>query len=225
MITRKLLWLSLFPVLLTCIIPCAFAQNNFEVTPFFGARFGGQIDINSTNVDYLKIRNTYNYGVMGNVGIWGDNFEPEFMWNRQPTFLSAHSTFNGSLSPVEATNLDMYQFSALYQFGPHEKKLRPFVVAGIGFTHFSDPDAVLGFGNKLSWNIGGGAKYFFAPHVGLRLEARWSPSRTTQSTTTVCNPFFGICGPALVNNKAEQGQVNLGIVFRFQRGSRGISGP
>lgn len=214
-----MLWRKV-PVLLllfAALVPCAHAQRDWEITPFFGARFGGKIDVNTTNVDYLTIRNTYNFGGMVDASLWGDSFMPEFMWNRQPTEINAHSLFDGSLTPIASSNLDMYQFDANYLFRSRESKLRPFIVGGLGFTHFSNIQSLVGFGTKFSYNLGGGVRYYFRDHWGVRLEARWSPSRTTEGVAEECNPFFGFCGPANVANKAEQGQANIGIIYRFTK--------
>ena len=40
------------------------------------------------------------------------------------------------------------------------------------------------------------------------------PSHTTSGETEYCDPFYG-CYPATVANKAEQGQVNIGLIYRF----------
>ena len=143
---------------------------------------------------------------------------PEFMWNRQPTEINAHSLFDGSVTPISSSNLDEYQFDILYQFRSAESKLRPFAVAGLGFTHWSNiQDLGLGFSNTFSYNIGGGVKYFLNDHWGVRAEVRWSPSHTTQGIQNVCDPFFGFCSPAQVANRTNQGQANIGIIYRFMR--------
>lgn len=185
-----------------------------EVTPFFGTRFGGKIDFSQTSntVDYVKIKSSENYGATFGYGFWGA-FQAEFMWNRQPTSYTAHNT-DGTSTFLTNANLDMYQFSMLYPFRDPESKLRPFFVAGLGFTHFGASD-VLGFGTRFSYNIGGGVKYYFNKHVGLRFETRYSPSRTTTGQSTFCDPFFG-CSTVAVSNHAQQGQANLGIIFRFK---------
>jgi len=168
----------------------------------------------------VPISMSENFGVMAGVSFWG-NFQGEFMWNRQPTSLSAHNPNDGTYSFVSNMNLDMYQFDVLYQFKSAEAKLRgfrPFVVGGLGLSHFGVPPSngqqVLGFSNRFSYNLGGGVKYFFTRHFGLRAEARWSPSHTTQGQTVFCDPVFG-CSPAAVANKAEQGQANIGLIYRF----------
>jgi len=198
----------------------SYEGGRFEVTPFVGTRFGGKIDLtsqNDPNVDYLKIKSSIDYGVIGDVSFWG-NFQGEFMWNRQPTNLTSHDPITNTLTKVSDMNFDMYQFSLVYNFLSPERRLRPFVVAGLGFSHYGvspvNGQSVLDFSNRFAYNLGGGAKFFFTPHVGLRAEVRWSPSHTTTGTATYCDPFFG-CYPATVANKAEQGQANAGIIFRF----------
>jgi opacity protein-like surface antigen len=225
MFTWKSLYVGLFLLLSATALRAQYGGGGYEggryeVTPFFGTRFGGTIDLSQSgnpNVDYLKIKSSEDYGIMGDISFWG-NFQGEFMWNRQPTSLTSHDPITNTLTPVSNMNLDMYQFSVLYQFLSPERKLRPFAVAGLGFSHFGanpvDGQNPLGFSNRFSYNLGGGAKYFFATHWGVRAEVRWSPSHTTTGTATYCDPFFG-CYPATVANKANQGQANIGIIYRF----------
>ena len=216
---RQLLLLGLFSI---CSASVVRAQREFEVTPFVGTRFGGNIDLSqqgNPNVDFLKIKSSLDYGVMGDVTFW-QNFQGEFMWNRQPTSLSSHNPTDNTYAFVSNMNLDMYQFSVLYEFLSPERKLRPFAVAGLGFSHFGvqpvGGESVLPFSNRFSYNIGGGVKYFFNSHWGLRAEVRWSPSHTTSGLATYCDPFFG-CAPTTVANKAEQGQANIGVIYRFRK--------
>lgn len=221
-------WKALFFTLFfVCTATAVYAQRDFEATPFFGTRFGGNVDVSqegNPSVDYLKIKSSENYGVMGGVTFWG-SFEGEFMWNRQPTSLTSHDPYNNTYTYLTNMNLDMYQFDVLYHFLSPDRKLRPFVVAGLGFSHFGIPSqngqSVIGFDNRFSYNLGGGVKYFFNRHWGLRAEVRWSPSHTTSSEAEYCDPYFG-CAPTTVANKAEQGQANIGIIFRFGSGSSGL---
>jgi opacity protein-like surface antigen len=187
-------------------------EPKYTFSLFLGARFGGRVAINTPNVDYLPISSSLNYGFNAGARIVPHVFG-EFMWNRQTTTLSAHDIPSNTI--VALTNnahLDMYQASLLYEIWVRSR-LRPFVVGGIGFTHF-DSDGILSFSNRFSYNLGGGVKYLFAPQMALRAELRWSPSQTTNSNTTFCDPFLG-CFVTSVRNHAEQGQANIGIEFRF----------
>lgn len=187
-------------------------EPKYEFSLFLGARFGGKIAINTPNVDYLPINSSLNWGFNAGARLVPHVFA-EFMWNRQTTTLSAHHASSNTDVPLtNNAHLDMYQGSLLYEIWARSK-LRPFVVGGVGFTHF-DSHGVLSFSNRFSYNLGGGVKYLFAPQVALRAEMRWSPSQTTSSSTTFCDPSLG-CFVTPISNHAQQGQANIGIEFRF----------
>lgn len=191
-----------------------FWNRGVEITPFGGSRFGGIIDAGSAtnpDVNYLTIRSTWDYGAMLDVDLF-PHAQAEFMWNNQPTVIGAHVPDAGSTRVGEAS-LDMFQWGLLYQFLRPGSKLQPYAVGGIGFTSYNT-NGIINLGNELTFNVGGGVKYFFTPHFGLRLEARYSPSRTTQGYGEACDPFYG-CYTETIHNYADQGQANLGLIFRF----------
>jgi opacity protein-like surface antigen len=187
-------------------------ETKYTFSPFLGARLGGRIDINTPNVDYLRIHSSFNWGFNLGARILPHLFG-EFMWNRQTTTLSAHHALtNTETTLTNNAHLDMYQASLLYEF-PTSSRVVPFVVGGIGFTHF-DSHGVLAFSYRGSYNLGGGVKYLLAPQVAVRSELRWSPSRTTSASTVFCDPFLG-CFTTPISNHAEQWQANIGMEFRF----------
>src|SRR5579864_7387734 len=103
-------------VVVSCIVgvSCAQAQREFEITPFGGSRFGGQIDestaINPTlSYDYVGIKSSADYGVMGDVTIW-PNVQAEILFDRQPTQLSGICLACGTSTDLTNANIDMYQF-------------------------------------------------------------------------------------------------------------------
>ena len=152
-------------------------EPRYTLSLFLGARFGGNIAINTPNVDNLPIRSSLNWGFNAGARIVTHLFA-EFMWNRQTTTLSAHDIPSNQIVPLtNNAHLDMYQGSLLYEIWAGSK-LRPYGVGGIGVTHF-DSHGILSFSDRFSYNLGGGVKYLFAPHMALRAEIRWSPSRTT----------------------------------------------
>lgn len=211
---------------LICGVSSADAQYGFgeshrdiEITPFAGGRFGGVINLPaptqplSNTVDYLGIDSNYDYGVMGDVNVLG-NIQAEFMWSRQPSTLGAHEV-TGQTTPAGNVNVDVYQWSLLYPFRDRSAKLRPYIAGGIGFTHWgTSVPGTLPFTNNVSFNLGGGAKYFFARHYGVRVDFRWVPSRTTSELGEFFDPFFGPYF-ANINNYAQQTQLNGGLIFRF----------
>jgi|HubBroStandDraft_1064217.scaffolds.fasta_scaffold115946_2 opacity protein-like surface antigen len=210
---RRILFLVV--IFSTLGVSTAQAQNEFEVTPFGGSRFGGVIDLNTTDVDYLTIKSSWNYGIMGDYTLFQSvpNFQVEFMFNHQPTDLDTHVIQTDTKEFLTSADLNMYQWGFNFAIRDPEKKLVPYVVGGLGFTNFRS-GGDLPFSNRFSYNLGLGARYFFAKHVGLRVEARWSPSRTT-SQDEVVETYFG---PEVVavGSHAEQGQANVGLIFRFK---------
>jgi opacity protein-like surface antigen len=221
----KSLWLGLFLVFSASAVYGQYGESGYgryEITPFVGYRFGGTIDLSQSgnpNIDYIKINNDVNFGVIGDITFWS-NFQGEFMWNRERTSLTGHDPATNSLLYLTSMNFDMYQWSVVYNFLSPDRKLRPFAVAGLGFSHYGaapvDGESVLGFSNRFAYNVGGGVKYSFSPHWGVRAEVRFSPSHATSGVATYCDPFFG-CYPATVANKANQGQLNVGVIYRFGR--------
>jgi len=108
------------------------------------------------------------------------------------TTLSAHDISTNQIVPLtNNAHLDMFQGSLLYEIWA-SSKIRPFAVGGIGFTHFDSHGVFVVPAIASPTNLGGGVKYLFAPHVALRAEMRWSPSRTTSSSTNFLRSVPGL---------------------------------
>lgn len=200
--------------------PYAYAQRSFEVTPFFGSRFGGLIDettaINPTvSYDHILIKSSLDYGGLFDYTLV-PNLEAEFMFNRQPTVFTGHDVATNARVNLANGSLDEYEWGLLYAFRSPKAKMKPYIVGGLGFTHFY-PSVLLGFSNRLSENLGAGVKYFFFNHFGLRFEMRWSPTDAATGTAPVCTSLNAFpCYQSTRPHVAQQGQVNLGLVLRFR---------
>jgi opacity protein-like surface antigen len=200
------------------------SDRDIEVTPFGGTRFGGSIAFNppatymptgggAASIDSMSIKSSFDYGLLFDYAVW-PGFQAEFMWNRQPTELHAHDSESGAVYNVGEAKLDMYQWGALWELKGEESKLKPFAAMGLGFTHFNTYGSLTGFDNRFSYNVGGGVKYELDRHVGLRAEVRYAPTHTTQETGFV-EDAFGNVYQTKITNHANQGQANLGVIFRF----------
>ena len=209
---RVLLSLLVF-LFLAFAAPNASAQHEFEITPFGGARFGGLIDVNTSSVDYLPIKSSWNYGVIADYTLW-PRIQAEFEFNHQPTSLEQHVIQDGATVHLSSADIDNYQFGLNVRLKPVFAKLQPFLVGGVGFTNFK-AHGELPFGVRFSYNLGIGARYFFSRHFGIRAEARWSPFRATTGSGVFYDRSFG---PEVItaSSYAEQGQANVGIVLRFR---------
>jgi hypothetical protein len=74
------LWKALFldPFLLcaACPVQAQSEYRRYEVTPLFGTRFGGTIDL--TQHGHSKVENGMDQGVLARITFW-QNFQGEFM--------------------------------------------------------------------------------------------------------------------------------------------------
>jgi len=191
-------------------------QGGFELTPMVGYRFGGNIDLKdpvlNPNVRKLEIESNSTYGVALNHGVH-DNVQVEFQWSRQDTHVNGVSRPNNTTTRLFGAYLDQYHFNFLLHPADTGSHPHPFFVAGLGFTNFV-PRARLSDKTQFSFELGGGLKYFFVPRVGLRLEAKWTPTHVKSNEEWFCNGFnqcFSVSDPIY----AQQGEVSTGIIFRF----------
>src|SRR5579871_4714780 len=132
---RSSLTLIFLVVMAAASVAAQSSSHEFEITPFGGTRFGGQIAFNppatftsgsspAETVDYVGIKSSFDYGVYADYSIW-PSFQAEFMLNRQPTELRAHNAASGTLTDIASANLDMYQWGLAWELRGEEAKLKP----------------------------------------------------------------------------------------------------
>jgi opacity protein-like surface antigen len=197
---RKYLLLLLF--CFASLSPSATEAREFEITPFIGYQFGGDVStFYQGQYQDVSIDSSENFGVVLSLGL-SEMVQLELLYNTQDTTAEAER-FDDSLG----LNIDYWQLSMLWGFSP-DAQINPYVVFGIGGTWLR-PD---GFSStsKFSGNIGGGVKIFFSDNIGVRLEGRFYGTYIN-STTTYCDPFwcYGY------NNSLYQFDVSAGLIIRF----------
>jgi opacity protein-like surface antigen len=134
------------------------------------------------------------------------------MWLSQPT--------RGEMAQV-AVDLRLNQYLGTFVYNIHwksdeEQRLVPFLLAGIGAMHSSSNEYSPG-SVRLSYGFGGGFKYFFSPHVGLRAQARFSPTHLYDTPLPgVCNDYGSYDSTECrKSHEVNQGDVTVGVIFRF----------
>jgi opacity protein-like surface antigen len=190
----------------------ALAQGRFEVQPFVGYKFGGGVPVSSNdlNINRINFNSSVNAGVSAGVNVT-ESIGLEFLWNRQPTQVSGRLADGGTHPQQFDAKLDQFHGNFLFNFNPDEK-LRPFVLFGVGATRASSGDASKA---NFSFAIGGGLKYFFTDNMGVRLQARYTPTYLfTTSGGTWCN-WWGVCWVVPNDHYMSQGDVTVGWIFRF----------
>ncbi len=206
------------------------AQGKFEVTPFIGYETSGSypLDVLSNTggplalVDNLRVNDALSYGSFLDYNL-SENFQLEFMWDRNNTSYSAHDITTLQYFKAYNSDIDQFQFGGLYMLRGSEHRLRPYVAASLGFTHDSNgslaatgstPVGTTPNRTEFAYSIGGGVKYYLSRHVGLRGDIRFLPTYGSSSNGEYCDPFFG-CYTAKVHNYLDRGNFVGGLIFRF----------
>ncbi len=193
-----------------------FAQGKFELQPFAGARFGGTLRNSDNDPSPVSLPAATAAGVSLAYHFVPD-FGLEFMWttqkasggiNTQPSALRVNQFLGNLIFNVVPDHNDGWLRTNFY----------PFFLAGFGAVRTGGA----GVGDtKYSYALGGGIKYFFSEHFGLRLQARYIIIHlytTPNLGPPACNPVpygYGSYCDASNNYESRQGDVTVGFVFRF----------
>jgi hypothetical protein len=194
------------------------AQSKFELDPFVGYETSASYPVNafssttSDPIDRLRVNGATAFGTFIDYSLT-ENFQPEFMWNRNNTSYDAHDQFTNSYFGAYHSVIDQFQFGGLYMFRSSDAKLRPYVAASVGFTHDNNGSGVANR-TEFSYSLGGGVKYFATRHIGLRADLRYLPTFGSSSVETFCDPFFG-CYNANVSHYLNRGSFTGGLIFKF----------
>jgi hypothetical protein len=209
-------WFAAAVVFLLAAIP-AHGQGRFEIDPFVGYETSASYPISlnggpagSDPIDRLRVNGATAWGTFLDYRLT-ENFEPEFMWNRNNTSYDAHDLLTNSYIPAYHSVIDQFQFGGIYMFRNSEVKLRPYVAASVGFTHDSNGDSTPNR-TEFSYSLGGGVKYYVTPHIGFRADARYLPTYGSSSNALYC--YFG-CYYASVSHYLNRGSFTGGLVFSF----------
>ena len=195
---------SIQALVLTTVLlaPTAATAGEFEITPFIGYQFGGEVEtFYQGEYHDVNINSSENWGVVLSLGL-SPMTQIELLYSTQDTKADAQR-FEDSLG----LKIDYWQVSMLWNFDP-DAQIQPYVVFGIGGTWLR-PDGFSSL-SRFSGNLGGGAKIFFNDNIGLRLEGRFYGTYIN-STTSYCDPFwcYGY------NNSLYQFDVSAGLIIRF----------
>src|SRR6202171_1843758 len=162
--------LFMFMLCFVAISP-AFGQwrvvTKWEVSPFVGYETSGSYPVkNSFGFCRWRVDSGLSYGTFIDYSLT-ENSQAEFMWSRNNTSFSERDAATGTYSKAFNSDFDQFSFGFLYMLKNSERKLRPFIAGGIGFSHESNSG-----GNSnhslLAFNLGGGAKYEVSRHFALR---------------------------------------------------------
>jgi hypothetical protein len=164
----------LFALAFGLIPAVALAQPvRFEITPFGGYRLKGDFDARSNNAFdprlNVKIDDSAVFGATLDIPL-NRNWQLEILANRQRSSFIVDQGLFEPTTTLGDVDLTMVHAGFLLQWG--EGQVNPFITASAGVTHIAPKFHELSSDNRFSASLGGGAKIFFNPNIGLRLEAR-----------------------------------------------------
>jgi opacity protein-like surface antigen len=195
--------------------PTARAQRGIEVTPFIGGQINGGLNLSTALYNRLDVQNGLNFGVSAGYLI-GKYSGVEFIWNHNQADTVAQPIGGGANRKVFGLNTNQYLGDFVMHFKDRENRLRPFVLFGAGAANLAPDRSHVDSITRFAWVFGGGVKYSFSKHLGVRLQAKWSPTYINTTTEGVwCDPFWGGCwskGDSVFLNEID---TTAGLTFRF----------
>jgi hypothetical protein len=177
----------------------------WEIAPFYGYRFGGDIDDSDSNTDVsLDLNNAPAYGVVFDFPS-GHHTQWEIFYTRQQTSVD----INGSLLSRESVDVDIEYLHAGGIYVMDGGKERPYVGFTLGATRFS-PDG--DYDNEVDFSVAfvGGVKFQLTRHLGLRLDARALGTLTDSQGEFACS---GGCVARWNSQGFWQLETSIGLNF------------
>ena len=189
---------SIFPKPLT-------QTTRFGISPFYGYRFGGEIQDPNTDSKY-SFKDGPAYGLILDYAPMDYYGRFELLWSRQDTSVDFQG--NNGLGNVDIT-IDVVQLGGETEYG--SERLRAYVSAHAGATHYSSD----GYGDntKFSFDIGAGVKAFLTKNIYLRADLRgfWTVTQA-EGSFIYAN---GVTVATFSGTTLWQGEVSAGVGVTF----------
>ena len=179
--------------------------TQFGIWPFYGYRFGGEIQDASTDSKY-HLKDGPAYGLILDYAPPDYYGRFELLWSRQDS--SVNFGGNNGLGQVDIT-IDVVQVGGECEYG--SESLRGYVSAHVGATHFSSDGH--GDDTNFSFGIGAGVKAFLTKNIYLRADLRGFGTVTEAEGSFIY--ANGVTVATFSGTTLWQGQVSGGIGVTF----------
>ena len=183
--------------------PGAQGQGMFEISPFYGYRWGGQFE--TAGGQSLGLQAGKAYGLSFDYSPSTD-LKFELLWSRQESSVDLHDV--GGFNRLGVT-VDEFQIGGVLEttYG----RLQPYITGLLGATLFGPDDSDSDV--RFSISIGGGVKFFLFRNLALRADIRGYCSVVESDSA-----FISHGGVTLVHFSGStmwQGEVSGGITLAF----------
>lgn len=188
-------------------------QNNFELTPFVGYRWGGTIFADTTDLfgQDVDVASNGNYGLNFAMPLGRSDMKLELMVNRQDSHLTAGG--GGLFMPdnrIANMHVTYYHAGIQVPFSESRNAI-PYAIISAGVANLKPDISGVSADNRFSASAGVGVKVPINPNFGIRLEGRGY-------FTSLSNGNNDNCYRCYDNNAGHdlyQGEANLGFVISF----------
>jgi hypothetical protein len=200
------------PVLVTLAgmaasLPATAAPFEFEITPSVGFRLFGEFEDPATT-DSVDIDESLSFSLAFDI-----EYSPDEAWQ---LFYSRQSTEVSDVNPALDLDVEYLQIGGVAEFPLEGDMFIPYAVGTIGAARFS-PGGSLDEETKFAFTLGGGWKYYFNDHFGLRFEGRGYVSIFDSDASVFCVSDQG-AGSCLLRTSGSlvwQLEAQAGFTYRF----------
>jgi opacity protein-like surface antigen len=209
---------NIYGIMLVAVVAGSAYGATWELMPLVGYQVNTSKDLAGPRNDRLDFKSRPLIGL--SLGyLTQDDGQIELAWTHAN---SAAEVQRAGGAPADRfdVGIDQVHFNFMYMTQP--EPVQPFVLIGLGATHFTPAGS--GSSNTFfSFAVGGGVKWLWTDHIGMRFDARWTPAVVTRGShffcgedgTSACystetNTYFGKIYPFL--NSFE---FTSGLLFRY----------
>ncbi len=197
-------------------------SGTFEISPFAGGYFGGRLYGNTvvpagpgtTTVSYLEPDDDLTYGVRLAYNVTR-HFAFEFDWTSARTDLRAPDFIGITPRHARVGRLrqNVYEANTIFNFG--KRRAVGYFGLGAGAATLDRTDATFDAESRTRFtaNLSAGAKFFFTPRVGLRLDGRYRAINQSSDDGRSCDRD-GFCSDRW-NRWSYNGELTGGLIFAF----------
>ena len=191
------------------------AGQNLEATAMLGGQINGGVDLSTSQFNRINVGSGLTWG-LGLGYLFGQHYGAEFMWSYNKADTVAQPVGGGPNTKLFTLDTNQYFGNFLYHFGDREKPLRPFLLGGLGATNLSPAVPGVHGVTRFVFAVGGGVKYNFTKHFGVRVQAKWSPTYlTTTKAGYWCDPFWGGCWVVGNSHYLNEYDGTVGLILRY----------
>ncbi len=192
-------------------------SGTFEISPFAGGYFGGRLYGSypvTTTYSYLEPQDDLTYGIRLAYNV-NRHFGFEFDWTSARPDLRTPYAYGTSSSnrTVGRLRQNVYEANTIFSFGKKRAIGYFGLGAGVATLDVTDTGTSAPARSRFTANISGGAKFWFVPKVGVRLDARYRVIDHNDDSGS-CNNHDSWCSNRW-ENWSHNSELTGGLIFAF----------